>query len=50
MSRLFYLFFGYQFVDTWELALIGGLDRQNDTGQLSGASMARMDWQVNSLM
>jgi hypothetical protein len=49
-TRLFDLFFGYQFADSWELALIGGLDRQNDTGQLSGASMARMDWQVNSLM
>jgi hypothetical protein len=49
-SRLFSLFFGYQFADSWELSLVGGLDRQNDTGQLSGASMARMDWQVNSLM
>lgn len=50
MSRLFTLFFGYQFADTWELALVGGLDRQIDQGQLNGASMARQDWQVNSLV
>jgi hypothetical protein len=50
MSRLFELFYGYQFSDTWELELVGGLDRQVEQGQLLGASMSRMDWQVISVM
>lgn len=50
MTRLFALFFGYQFGDTWELELIGGIDRQTEQGQLLGSSMSRQDWAVHSLM
>lgn len=50
LARLRTLFFGYQFSDTFELRIANVLDRERDDGSLAGASMARQDWQVDSIV
>ncbi len=49
MSRLFTLFEGYQFSDSFEVQWVNTVDRIRDMGALKGASLARMDWQVSSV-
>lgn len=49
MSRLFTLLEGYQFNDSFEVQWVNTVDRIRDMGALKGASLARMDWQVNSV-
>lgn len=49
LSRLYVLFQGYQFNDTAEIRLANLIDRERDTGALNGASLARQDWQVESV-
>lgn len=49
MSRLFTLFEGYQFSDSFEVQWVNTVDRLRDMGSLKGASLARMDWQVSSV-
>ena len=44
LDRLYTLFFGYQFSDSFPLEWIGTLDRERDGGALDGASMARQEW------
>lgn len=45
LSRLFTLFFGYQFSNGgFPLEWIGTLDRERDQGALDGASLARQEW------
>ena len=44
LGRLYTLFFGYQFSDSFPLEWIGTLDRERDGGALDGASMARQEW------
>lgn len=50
LARLRTLFFGHWFSDTFEIRLANVLDRERDEGSLSGASMARQDWQVDSIV
>lgn len=49
MSRLFTLFEGYQFTDSFEVQWVNTVDRIRDMGSLKGCSLARMDWQVSSV-
>lgn len=49
MSRLFTLFEGYQFSDSFEVQWVNTVDRLRDMGSLKGASLARMDWQVTGV-
>lgn len=49
LARLFSLFYGYRFADSGELARINTLDRLTDQGVLKNASLARVDWLVNSV-
>lgn len=46
LSRLFILFFGYQFTDSFPAEWIGTIDRERDQGALDGASMARQEWLI----
>lgn len=48
-SRLFVLFQGYQFADSFPVKLINQIDRQRDEGALKGRSLARLDWEVFSV-
>lgn len=50
MARVYTLLKGYAFADSFPLALANVIDRQRDEGALSGASLARQDWQVFSLI
>lgn len=49
-QRIYDLFQGHQLTGTFEIRLANVLDRQRDEGSLSGASMARMDFQVISII
>lgn len=49
LSRLFILFFGHRFSDSFPVQLVHQIDRERDEGALSGASMARQDWAVHSI-
>lgn len=49
-ARLYTLFFGHTFDDTFEIRLANEIDRAHDLGALAGASLARMDWQVDSII
>lgn len=49
-SRLFVLFQGHQFDDTYEIYLANNLDRQRDNGALDGAAFRKLDWVVPSIM
>lgn len=49
-ARLYILFQGHRFSDTFEIRLANDLDRGRDTGSLAGASMRVLDWQVDSIL
>lgn len=49
-ARVYALFQGYQFSDTFEIWLTNVIDRERDAGALGGASLARMDFVVYSIM
>lgn len=49
-ARLYTLFQGHRFSDTFEVRLANDLDRVRDTGSLAGASMRVLDWQVDSIL
>lgn len=49
LSRLFTLFFGYQFSDSFPVELFNVIDRERDEGALKGASLARQDWMVREI-
>lgn len=49
-ARLYKLFQGHQFSDSFEIHLVNVIDRQRDQGALAGAFMARLDWQVDSII
>lgn len=48
-ARIYALFQGYQFGGTFDIRLANVIDRQRDAGSLNGASLARLDWQVDSI-
>jgi hypothetical protein len=48
-ARLFGLFHGHAFNDTFETQFTNLIDRSRDAGALSGASMARMDFFTRSI-
>lgn len=50
VNRLYALFQGYSFSDTFEVALANLIDRERDQGALKGRSLARMDFAVYSVM
>ena len=50
LSRLFTLFFGHQFNDSFPAEWIGTLDRERDQGALNGASMARQEWLIANVI
>lgn len=50
IDRLYTLFQGHVFAGTFEVSLAIRLDRERDQGALQGASMAKLDWQVDSIM
>lgn len=49
-QRIYDLFQGHQLTGTFEIRLANVLDRQRDEGSLNGASLARLDWQVISII
>lgn len=49
-ARLYTLFQGHVLDDTFEIRLAFDLDRQRDTGALAGASLRRLDFQVDSII
>lgn len=49
MTRLYTLFQGYRFSDTFEIELVNELNREQDEGALAGASLGRMDFAVYSI-
>ena len=50
LARLFTLFYGHQFSDSFPVEWIGTLDRERDQGALNGASMARQEWVVPQVL
>lgn len=50
LSRLYVLFQGVALSDAFPCEWINTLDRMRDEGALSGASLARQDWQVISVI
>jgi len=50
VNRLYQLFQGYVMSGTHEIRLAGVLDRQRDPGALAGASLVRLDWQIDSVI
>lgn len=50
MARVYALLQGYRFSDTFELTLSNVIDRERDRGALDGASLARQDWAVYSIL
>lgn len=48
-NRIFVLFQGYQFADSFPVKLVNQIERERDPGALSGASLARLDWEVFSV-
>lgn len=49
-ARLYILFQGHRFSDTFDIRLANDNDRQRDIGSLAGASMRVLDWQVDSIL
>lgn len=49
MLRLFVLFHGYSFSDSFPVEWVNTMDRLRDQGALNGAGMARMDFMVRSI-
>lgn len=50
LGRLYTLFYGYQFSDSFPVEWLGTLDRERDQGALPGASMARQEWLVANVI
>lgn len=50
LNRLYTLFYGYKFSDSFPVEWLGTLDRERDQGALSGASMARMEFLVPNVI
>lgn len=50
MQRIYDLFQGHQLTGTFEARLANTIERARDEGSLNGASMARMDFQVISII
>jgi hypothetical protein len=50
LARLYDLFEGYQFANSFPAELVNIIDRQRDTGALAGASLARMDFAVYNII
>jgi hypothetical protein len=50
MARLYTLFQGHIMAGTFEIRLANDVDRQRDTGALAGASLRRLDFQVDSII
>lgn len=50
LARLYDLFEGYQFANSFPAELVNIIDRQRDTGALAGASLARMDFAVFNII
>lgn len=50
LSRLYTLFYGYKFSDSFPVEWLGTLDRERDQGALNGASMARMEFLVPNVI
>ena len=52
--RIMVMMNGHQFTDiisgTFEPELVNTIDRQRDTAALNGASLARMDWSIKSII
>lgn len=48
-ARLFTLFQGYQFSDSFPAQLINQIDRARDEGALKGRSLARMEFEIYSI-
>lgn len=46
LNRLFVLFHGHSFTDSFPVEWLGTLDREVDEGALNGASMARQEYLV----
>ena len=50
LSRLFMLFFGHRFTDSFPVEYAGApVTRARDEGALTGASLARQDWIARSI-
>lgn len=49
LARLYTLFQGYVFSDSFPVEWLGTLDRQRDFAALGGACLARQDWIVYSI-
>lgn len=49
-ARLYALLQGHMFSDSYEVRLANVIDRTRDEGALAGASLARLDWQVDSII
>lgn len=49
-ARIYALFQGQHFSGTFDIRLANHIDRQRDTGSLAGASLERLDWQVDSIV
>lgn len=49
-SRIYVLFQGHRFDDSYDIYLANDIDRQRDDGALSGAPLRRLDWIVPSIM
>lgn len=50
ITRLYTLLEGHLFADTFEVQLVNVIDRTRDEGALTGASLARLDWAVYSIL
>lgn len=49
-ARIYTLFQGHVLGGTFEIRLANSIDRQRDQGALSGASLARLDYEVVSII
>lgn len=49
LARLYVLFYGYPFADSFPCEWVFTIDRQRDTGALANASLARIDFLVRSV-
>ncbi len=49
-ARVRTLLMGRQLTDSFELRLAQWIDRQRDEGALNGASLERLDWQVDFIL
>lgn len=50
LSRLYVLFEGHAFTDSFPCELVNIIDRQRDEGALRGSSLARQDWAIYEVL